>query len=68
MPNPQCVTCKFFDRFARNPDYGLCRRYAPRPAWVNQDAECAFPWVKNSDWCGEYETDEEFLKNDNAQV
>jgi len=44
-----CLRCKFFNRLA--PEYGQCRRNAPRPT-VSPNWE--WPLIPDGDWCGEF--------------
>jgi hypothetical protein len=50
-----CKQCCFYDE--AEADWGLCRRYAPRPAVVGEDEgaldDTVWPPVCASDCCGE---------------
>ncbi len=56
MDHPTCSTCAFFDEAG-----GQCRRYAPRPKWLEDikdtnQWEASWPEIVGSDdiWCGEH--------------
>ena len=50
-PQTTCEQCRFFE--PHNEDYGLCRRYAPRPRTDNGEAEAVWPRVSADDACGD---------------
>lgn len=59
-----CLNCKFFEQHKEFKDHGKCRRFPP--SFVNDGvvddehigktilSHCAFPYVDNNDWCGEF--------------
>ena len=53
--NANCVSCFFFKG---NEFGGQCRKLPPTQ--VNTNAYQAFPSVSAEDWCGSYETSDEF--------
>ena len=53
----RCDHCIYFapeakGRGEREPTYGFCHRYAPRPA--DKQYHVYWPAVANDHWCGEY--------------
>ena len=65
MCRPQCRTCKYsqdsiytFERYPQ--DVLLCRRHAPSNILKTRIAMWSI--VKDDDWCGEYECDNEKAK------
>lgn len=69
----RCDTCFFWQRTA--PSLGECRRRAPVPTVafgsVKHEAVACWPHVRDTDWCGEYETyaapRPQFLDSDSAR-
>ncbi len=58
--NGICRDCQFY--MYRRDGHGACRRYAPRPRRISDDAPVAgqiekwaeWPNVTDDDWCGEF--------------
>lgn len=53
-----CANCKFFDdRATTGKNWGMCRRYAPKPSSQNREKSrfMDFPYVHVDEFCGEFE-------------
>lgn len=46
----RCQYCKFFKSNRTEPDKGECQRFPP------PNKEGQFPEVRDTDWCGEFES------------
>jgi len=66
----KCKNCKFWElgygltkeereeeNIKEEPNYGHCRRYAPKPRSSKTDDwfSCDWPETQGSDWCGEFQ-------------
>jgi len=67
-----CGTCKFFAVMAKAENGGHCRRRAPvvmdraweHPTYGRQiETSSEWPWIPQSDWCGEFEPTSEIADN-----
>lgn len=63
----QCKYCKFFDAIHDGFENGYCKRYAPKPfALTDKEiVEWSFPFIKSSNWCGEF-TEAENIEDKNV--
>lgn len=52
---PVCENCKFWRQGGDDPNLGLCRRYAPRPALDEEEPIAWWPTTANEEWCGEHQ-------------
>jgi hypothetical protein len=49
---PACSTCRFYQAYYDESEYGHCRRHPPRIA--DDDGVGLHPEVSGVGWCGEY--------------
>jgi hypothetical protein len=61
----KCETCRFWDRWVRNPPSkeGDCRKRAPAVVTEGESAGTdGFPAIDATNWCGDHEPKEEGVK------
>ena len=71
MERPTCGTCPYFseDEAGETVDgkYGLCRRHAPHPIFVNkvveEEDDTIWPILLSDEWCGEHPDFPEWLES-----
>ena len=62
----ECFSCKYWQESTAPPDWGACRRYAPRVSASTQRTksehlEVQWPLTHLDDWCGEFDRRTETL-------
>jgi hypothetical protein len=55
-----CERCKFWEEDGDIPNFGSCRRYAPKavvshPIDGPDSMDTIWPRTKNNEWCGEWD-------------
>lgn len=55
-----CEVCRYFDPISE--EIGKCHRYAPRPSLSVMSSAVAWPVVRPSEFCGEFEPAAGYLK------